>query len=52
MRRKYQLTGLLLPCLLTLLFLARFAPAAANMDPFFAEGAIRVLILTGRNNHD
>ena len=52
MRRKHQLTGLLLPCLLTLLFLARFAPAAANMDPFFAEGAIRVLILAGRNNHD
>ncbi|MBN2289418.1 MAG: ThuA domain-containing protein [Candidatus Glassbacteria bacterium] len=33
-------------------FLAQPAPAAGKMDPFFREGALRVLILSGRNNHD
>ena len=41
-----------MPCLLAFLFFCELAQAAVNMDPFFKEGAIRVLILSGRNNHD
>ena len=52
MRGKRQPVGLLMPCLLAFLFFCELAPAAVNMDPFFKEGAIRVLILSGRNNHD
>ena len=37
---------------LAFLFLVHCAPADRNMEPFFQPGAVRVLILSGRNNHD
>jgi len=52
MRGKNQPAGLFLTCLLALLFTAPAARTAVNMDPFFKKDAIRVLILSGRNNHD
>ncbi len=42
----------LLRAALAFLFLAGTAPASQNMEPFFRQGALRVLILSGRNNHD
>ncbi len=39
-----------LPALI--LLLACPAPAQTDMGPFFMKGAIRVLIFSGRNNHD
>ena len=42
-----SLAGALILCLIL-----ESALAAMDMTPFFRQGAIRVLILSGRNNHD
>ncbi|HUU30416.1 MAG TPA: ThuA domain-containing protein [archaeon] len=46
------INGCLLAGALAFLLLAQPALFAVDMKPFFKEGALRVLIFSGRNNHD
>jgi len=52
MTKRTGKAGRLLGGALTFLLLAAGSAAPQNIELFFREGALRVLILSGRNNHD